>query len=450
MHDLSRKLSSDLYIPSPKGLDYFPFQKAGIEYCYENKNHNTLIGDEPGLGKTIQFIGFCNLVGAMNILVVCPASLVLNWAREIEKWHTGNPTIQVISSGNQTLNPTIDVHIVSYSLTINKKIQAFLQRKRPDAMTIDEVHYLKNPEAKRTQATYTSSGNIVQGASNVIALSGTPIINRPKEIYETIRALCFKAINYMEYETFALRYCGAYYDQMGFHDDGASNLPELGRRLRGDFMVRRKKVDVLKDLPGKTIQLVSLHQSTQAKRLVKEMNKFDIEKAANMKGVAITFEGISEMRRELGVEKVPAVLEYVKTQLESGRRKIVLFGYHQEVLVLLAEGLEEYGSVLMYGKTPKMARQGIVDRFQTDPECRVFVGNIITCGEGITLTASDYLCFAEPSWVPGQNDQVIDRVHRIGQVNGVLAEFLIYEESLDENVLRSQSRKKKNINQVME
>jgi len=450
MHDLSRKLSSDLYIPSPKGLDYFPFQKAGIEFCYENKNHNTLIGDEPGLGKTIQFIGFCNLVGALNILIVCPASLVLNWAREIEKWHTGNPTIQVISSGNQTLNPSIDVHIVSYSLTINKKIQAFLQRKKPDAMSIDEVHYLKNPEAKRTQAVYTSGGNIVQGASHVIALSGTPIINRPKEIYETIRALCWKAINFMEYETFAMRYCGAFYDQSGFNDDGASNLPELGHRLRGDFMVRRKKVDVLKDLPGKTIQLVSLAQTREARRLVKEMNQFNAEEIIRMKGVAIHYEGLSSMRRELGVEKVPAVIDYIKNVLDGGRKKVVLFGYHQEVLVLLAEGLEKYGSVLMYGKTPKMARQGIVDRFQNDPECRVFVGQIITCGEGITLTAADYLAFAEPDWVPGRNDQAIDRIHRIGQVNGVLAEFLIYDESLDENVLRSQTKKKKNINQVME
>lgn len=450
MHELSRKLSSDIYIPAPKGLDYFPFQKAGIEFAYSNKNHNTLIGDEPGLGKTIQFIGFCNLVGAMNILVVCPASLVLNWAREITKWHLGKPSIQVITSGKQRLNPTKDVHIVSYSLTINKDIQAFLQRKKPDAMTIDEVHYLKNPEAKRTQSIYTSSGNIVDGASHVIALSGTPIINRPIEIFETVKKLCHKAIDYMEYEAFAMRYCGGYYDQMGFHDDGATNLPELGHKLRGDFMVRRKKVDVLKDLPGKTIQLVTLNQSTQARRLVKEMNKFDVEEVIKMRGVAITFEGISEMRRELGVEKVPAVIEYIKTVLDGGRKKVVLFGYHQEVLVLLAEGLEEYGSVLMYGKTPKMARQGIVDRFQNDPQCRVFVGNIITCGEGITLTASDYLAFAEPSWVPGQNDQVIDRVHRIGQVNGVLAEFLIYEESMDENVLRSQSKKSKNITQVME
>jgi len=449
MIELSRKLSSDLYIPAPKGLDYFPFQKAGIEYCFRNPNHNTLIGDEPGLGKTIQFIGFCNLVGAINILIVCPASLVLNWAREIKKWHVGNPTIEIIFSGKQKLNPKIDVHIVSYSLIINQEVNAFLQRKRPDAMSIDEVHYLKNPKAKRTKAAYIDSGNLVDGASHVIPLSGTPIINRPIEIYETIRKLCPQAIDFAEYEPFAMRYCGGYYDQMGFHDDGASNLKELGQKLRSGFMVRRKKTEVLLDLPDKIVQLVSLNPSPESLRLVKEMNKFDVEKVIRMKGVAMTFEGISEMRRELGVSKVPAVLEYIKNQLDSGREKVVVFAHHQEVLVLLAEGLEEYGSVLLYGKTPKMTRQTLVDRFQNDPTCRVFVGGIIPCGEGITLTASDYLCFAEPSWVPGQNAQVIDRVHRIGQLRGVLAEFLIFEESMDENILRSSGKKQKSIEEIM-
>lgn len=449
MHELSRKLSSDIFIPSPEGLDYFPFQNAGIEFCYLNRNHNTLIGDEPGLGKTIQFIGYCNLVGALNILVVCPASLVLNWAREITKWHVGKPTIEIITSGKQDPNPSIDVHIVSYSLTINKKIQAFLQRKKPDAMTIDEVHYLKNPEAKRTKSIYVDAGNLVDGASNVIVLSGTPIVNRPIEIFETVKKLCHKAIDYMEYESFAMRYCGGYYNQLGFHDDGASNLKELGMKLRGDFMVRRKKSEVLLDLPEKIVKVVYLNQSPDAKRIVKEMRKFDVEELVKKRGVAMTFDGISEMRRELGVSKIAAAVEYFKNMLDSGREKIVIFGYHQEVLVLIAEALEEYGSVLMYGKTPKMSRQGIVDRFQEDPKCRVFVGNIITCGEGITLVASSYLGFVEASWVPGQNHQVIDRVHRIGQTRGVLAEFLTYEESLDENILRSHSRKSKHITEVM-
>jgi len=450
MHELSRKLSSDLYIPSPPGLDYFPFQRAGIEYAYRNPNHNTLIGDEPGLGKTIQFIGYCNLIGAMNILIICPASLTMNWAREMKKWHVGNPTIQIIFSSKQELNPLADVHIVSFSLIINQEVNAFLQRKKPDATSIDEVHYLKNHKAKRTKAAYIDAGNLMDGASNVIPLSGTPIINRPIEIFETVNKLCPQAIDHMNYEQFAIAYCGGYWDREGFHDQGATNLAQLGSKLRGSFMVRRRKEEVLTDLPGKTVNIVYLEPTKEASRLVKEMKKYDIEEIIKFKGVPIHYDGLSTQRRELGEEKVAAAIDYIKNQLDSGRNKVVVFAHHREVLLMLAEGLEEYGVCLLYGGTkPGITRQNLVDDFQTNPLKRVWVGGIGPCGEGITLTASDYLCFVEPDWVPGKNDQVIDRVHRIGQVWAVLAEFLIYEGSLDENILRSSGKKQKNIREIM-
>ena len=448
MRELSYALTTDFQVPSPKGINYLPFQRAGIEFLCKNPNINSLIADPPGLGKTIEAIGFANKLGLENILIVCPASLINNWKNELLKWFLGPTNIQLIISGKQDLDRKCNIHIISYSLVINKEIHKFIQKKGPHLSIYDESQYLKNPEAKRTIAIYAE--NLIADKSRYnIALSGTPIVNRPKEIYATLNALCPQAINNMDYERFAMRYCGGYWDLDGFHDDGATNLNELGRRLRDDFMLRRKKADVLTDLPDKFENVVFLDPDKDSKKIMREMKAFNANEILRMRGVEITFEGLSEMRKDLGLAKVPIAAEYLKTLLEGGRDKIVVFGHHREVLDFLFENMEEYNPVLIHGGTPAIIRQGIVDNFQNDPKYRVFIGGITACGTGITLTASDYIGFIEPSYVPGENEQVIDRIHRIGQKRNVLAEYLLFEDSLDNNIIKSSTRKGLNIMEVM-
>lgn len=448
MRELSYATNTDFKVPSPKGLNYLPFQKAGIEFLCRNPNINSLIADPPGLGKTIQAIGFANRFGLENILVVCPASLINNWKREIEKWYLGHKNIQVIISGKQELDRKCNINIISYSLIINREIHKFLQKRGPHLLILDESQYLKNIEAKRTQAIYGKK-LIADKSRYVIPLSGTPIVNRPKEIYATVNALCPQAINFMAYEPFAMRYCGAYWDLDGFHDDGATNLNELGRRLRDDFMLRRKKEEVLKDLPDKFVNTVYLDPDGNAKRIIKEMSTFSAEEILKKSGVATSFEGLSTMRKDLGLAKIPMAIEYLKTVLDGGRDKICVFAHHREVLDGLYEAFAEYHPIMIHGGIPKNFRQSYVDSFQEDKKHRIFLGSITACGTGITLTASDYLAFVEPSYVPGENEQVIDRIHRIGQKNHVLAEYLLFEDSLDNNIMRSQTRKGLNIMEVM-
>lgn len=448
MRDLSYSLTSNFKVPSPGGLEYLPFQKAGIEFLCKNPNINSLLADPPGLGKTIQTIGFANKLGLENLLIICPASLINNWKNELIKWYLGEHNIQLITGGKQELSKKANINIISYSLVINKEIHKFLQRRGPHLLTLDESQYLKNPEAKRTQAIYNK--NLLADKSRyVLPLSGTPIVNRPKEIYATINALCPQAINYMDYERFAMRYCGGYWDLDGFHDDGATNLNELGRRLRDFFMLRRKKADVLTDLPDKFENVVFLDPDQNSKNIMREMKAFNAHDILRMRGVEITFEGLSEMRKDLGLAKVPIAAEYLKTLLDGGRDKIVVFGHHREVLDYLYETMDSYNPVLIHGGTPAVLRQGIVDNFQNDPKYRIFIGGITACGTGITLTASDYMAFIEPSYVPGENEQVIDRIHRIGQKRNVLAEYLLFEDSLDNNIIKSSTRKGLNIMEVM-
>ena len=180
------------------------------------------------------------------------------------------------------------------------------------------------------------------------------------------------------------------------------------------------------------------------------MSKFDPEELVKLKTAALLHDGLSTMRRELGVLKADPATDYIRNLLDSGTDKVVLFAHHKEVLLTLKEKLKAYSPVLLYGPTPKTERQAIVEKFQSDKDCRVFIGGIIPCGEGITLTAASRVIFAEFSWVPGQNAQCEDRCHRIGQRDSVIVDYLVYPDSLDYNVLKSQSRKSLNIREVMQ
>lgn len=446
----SRKRTSDLTIPSPAGLEYMPFQKAGIDFLIRNPYINGLIADQPGLGKTIQAIGFANYTGFVNLGIICPASMVLKWAEEIKKWHVGNPKIQTILSGNQELDKKVDVHITSFNLAINTGIHKFFQRKRPDVLIIDEVHYLKNWKAKRTRGIYGEK-LLTDKSKYVLALSGTPVVNRPIEIYETINALCPEAINYMNEETFSIKYCEGHWRDREFWNLGASNMKELGERLRSTFMVRRLKKDVLTDLPPKIQDIVYIDPDRNAKRLIKEMSRFESDEILKLRGVTSSFEGLSEMRRDLGLAKVPAAIELSMDRLQT-REKIILFAHHKDVIKELESEFAAKGikTCKIIGGMPAKKKASVEFEFMHDLSVRVFLGSIGACGVGLTLTAADYCLLVEPSWVPGENEQAIDRIHRITQLKHVLADFLFFPRSLDENILKSQTKKARDITQIMD
>jgi SWI/SNF-related matrix-associated actin-dependent regulator 1 of chromatin subfamily A len=442
----SRATQTKLRVPAPLGFSYLPYQAAGVDYLMDIKNG--LIADPPGLGKTIESIGYLNIKALTKVVIVAPASLLANWKKELEAWLIHPAKIQIIKSGKSKLDETADIFIVSYGLTINTTILKFLRySRRHDVLILDESQNLKNEKASRTKAVL-GDGGLKDSADHVLALSGTPIVNRPMELYTIITALCPEAINYMSRFSYGMRYCGGYKGPFGYVFDGASNMKELGERLRSHFMVRRKKSEVLKDLPKVSRKVIYLNQSQAAKKLVKSEVKFNADEIIS-KGAEIAFHGLAEARRELGEEKVKQSIDYIITKLDGGHKKIIVFAHHKKVIEDLEKGLKNYNPAVIKGSTPVGNRQDEVDKFQNDNDCRVFIGNILAAGVGITLTSSSYVIFVEFSYVPGENSQAIDRAHRIGQVNPVLAEFLVYENSLDENIILKHIKKSKVIKKIM-
>lgn len=429
-------------------MPYYPFQAAGIEVMADqlSRRKAVLCADMPGLGKTIESIGVANKMGLKKLLVVCPASLRLNWVREIEKWHEHSLGVDPILSGKDRVDPGRSC-VVSYSLA-----SMIPQDYKPDLVIVDEVHNVKNPEAVRTRVVLGNKNQgylgLVSSGAPVILLSGTPTPNgKPSELWPTLYKLAPDAISHMRYWPFVREFCTWFDDGLTTTITGAKNTKELNVRLRGSgFMVRRDKADVLKDLPQKQYKMVVFPANSSTKKVLQREKDFSVEEILQH-GVPVG-SGLPEIRREMGVAKGAQCLEYIEDLLMEGGDKVVVFAHHLEVVGLLAEGLRRYSPVVITGSTSSKDRQKSVDRFQNDLTCRVFIGNE-AAEEGLTLTAAHDVVMVEPEWVPGKNQQRADRLHRIGQVHGVVIHLLVVERSLDARILSVAAQKAADIEKIL-
>lgn len=431
-------------------LPYYPFQGAGIEFCMDQFNYHNrralLCADEQGLGKTIEAIGVANELNAARLLVVCPASLRLNWAREIEKWHVHNIDANPILDGKIKYDDRV-TNIVSYNL-VDKAVEA---EAKPDFIILDEIHYLKNETSLRTKRVLGNRARGHEGLvhnAKVILLSGTPTPNgKPTEIYPCLSRLAPDAISYMKYWTFVRQYCVWEDDGIQTIIHGAKNKKELFTRLRGSgFMLRRLKKDVLKDLPPKRYKMVVFPQTGETRKIVKQEQNFSVDEVMRFGPQFIS--GMPDLRKQMGVAKAPQCIEYIENHLKGGDDKVVVFCHHIEVVGLLEEALEKYGAVTIYGGTKPKDRQENVDRFQNDPKVRVFIGNE-AAEEGITLTAAHDCMLVEHEWVPGKGDQRADRLHRIGQTEQVTIHLLVVEDSMDAKILTRAAEKAEDIEGIL-
>jgi SNF2 family DNA or RNA helicase len=451
--DLSRATTTDIQVPCPEGIDpdtgkqfaYLPYQRAGIVYAMQRSH--TLIGDEMGLGKTIQGIGISNADPTVkSVLIVCPATPKLNWRREWRKWDVKHLTVGVMDAKSKGLTAT-DVVIINFDVA--KKFQDLLRTRTWDLLIIDEAHKVKNPDAQRTVAILgkkatkkkdKKTGKMIPvpavepiAAKRHAYLTGTPIPNRPVELWPMVERLDPNGLG-KSFWKFANRYCDAKQTKFGWDFNGASNLDELQELLRATFMVRRLKIDVLKDLPPKRRQVVLVEPDAKGRALI-EKEKVAYENVSMKPQDGVTLSEMSRLRKEVAVYKVPFVIEHVDDMLEGGIEKICIFAHHKEVVDAL---MAHYGNaaVKIDGRVTKIEdRQAAVDRFQKDPTCKIFVGSILAAGVAITLTAAAYAVFAEIDWVPGNNSQAEDRIHRIGQTLRVLIQYILLEDSLDANMI---------------
>lgn len=481
----SRAASANITVPVRRGLSYYPYQLAGVRWCMERPS--VLLSDQMGLGKTIQILGFMNADETIKrVLVICPASLTLNWRDEAKRWLVKPTTVQVVSHASQI--PTADrmLLITNFEMLIRGRggnLHGALLSGAWDLIAVDEAHRLCNQhEAKISQAVLgTPPKRLLNGTQTLPVLgilsramrrvlaTGTPFRNRPREMWPLVHAL--DPVHFPNEYEFLMRYCGGedehHRGRRKF--DGSSHLDELQDRLRSKsnngkgMMIRRLKSDVLPELPPKTRQIIALPVPKTAARLVNvELKNYardrsDIEAAlatADMMALRglhveyrsavdklhaagkIAFNRIAALRHEVGRAKAPVVVEHLKSMLDGGLECVLVFAHHHDVIDCLVDGLAKYKPVKITGKETTQQKHDAVRRFQNDTSCRVVVGNIAAAGEGVTLNRASTVVICELTFVPGQIEQVEDRAHRIGQRSAVLVQHLVFDGSVDQRIVK--------------
>ncbi len=442
----SKKAATDEVFPHPEGIDYFPFQKAGISYIVKRPPEikGVLLTDDMGLGKTIQGIGVYNTVPEIKTcLIICPATLKLNWKREFEKWAVKPVKVGVADSKICPL-PEHGYNIVITNYESVGKTNAKLSSIQWDLLIIDEAHYLKNMKTVRYQSIFATNSEKYKPiqSKKLILATGTPIVNCPAELWPLVSAVDPEKWNQKTYWYYMRRYCNVSNNGYGMNYKGAGTddkLNELQDILRQRCMIRRLKKDVLTELPPKIRQVVEIEWDENDDAVVmaigneREFNrhksgsddaielavKAELAKASDSddeyknaieaigERVKIAFEEMAKVRHDTAVAKIPYCIEYIETLLESGQ-KIIIMAHHHDVIHAFAKKwpLE---SVSIYGETKLDDRQKAVDRFQTDENCKLAICSIKAAGVGITLTAASTVVFVELDWVPGNITQAEDR-----------------------------------------
>lgn len=448
--DLKQWIRSNNTLPKlnfPKGLHLYPFQEKGVQYV-ERQKGVALIADEMGLGKTIQAIGWLTLHPELRpAIVICPATIKTNWEREIKKWMPGERIRLVYGRGNGINLSSDQIIIINYDILSNHIEN--LEKIKPKVMIFDECHYIKNMKAMRTKAIRQLGKNI----PHKIALSGTPITNRPGEFFSALNLL--REDLFPSWYKYASRYCEPIYSPFGVDYKGAANTEELHKILTQSIMVRRTKAEVLPDLPSKIRSVLPLDLENRseydaaARDLLEWIEENEGVEAADRAGMAETLVKFEKLKQLAVRGKMKEALQWIHDFIESGE-KLVVFATHHETIDMV---MKEFGdiAVKLDGRDSQNKKQEAVDKFQTDDSIRIFVGNIKAAGVGITLTKSSNTCFLELGWTPGEHDQAEDRVHRIGQeADSVTAWYLLATNSIEEDIADLLDQKRKTLDAVLD
>jgi len=434
----------------PDGEHLMPFQAAGVRYVL--RRQHTLIADPMGLGKTVQALAVCNATEARRILIVCPAAITRQWRTAAMRWL--RPLRQCATNGaaivsGPHIHPTARTVIVSYDRAKKPAVAATLAAADWDVIILDEAHYLRNHSSARTKHILGSWAagrhpGILGRARKVLALTGTPLPNRPLEVYGLARVLDWESIDFMSFDSFKDAFNKYEVVQVTKQDgsiafvrsETVSRLEELQARLRCGFMVRRDKAAAAPQMPAKIYDVLDVG-SRQLEVLVQRERLLDID-VDHLD--TLTFEqqaAVASIRREMGLEMAEAAREVIEDMIESDG-KIVVFCWHLDVVAKLADLFAHHKPQIVTGRHSASQREAAVKAFVGDSECRLFVGNLQAAGTGIDglQRAASSLVILEPSWVPAENEQAIDRLHRVGQANPVLARFLVAEGSISARIIR--------------
>ena len=396
-----------------------------------------------GLGKTRQSaIAMTVAAPAGPYLVICPASVKHNWARELRLALGQDALIRVVGTAPVPEAGYQGWIVVNYDL-LRRDIDALLAH-RLEGIVFDEGHYIKN---HRSQRSVLSRRLVADGAADPVVhvLTGTPLTNRPRDLFPLLQLVGHSLGQ--SFLAFAKRYCDGHKNDYGhWMTGGVSNAPELSVQLQG-IMLRRTK-DAVLDLPAKQRTWIEVDVDEDVReRLNAAVAHFLAEERTERggrRGIAM----FSGARRRLAVAKVEQTLEYVRGAVEQGE-KVILYSCFTHATRRFERALGDL-AVTITGEVPTPKRQALVDRFQNDDSVRVFIGQIHAAGVGINLTAARLVVFNDLDWVPANHWQAEDRAHRIGQTGSVNVTYMVARKTLEEFVRTVLDAKARLVDEVVE
>ena len=418
-------------------------QKEAVQKLVENKKF--ILADDMGLGKTTSTIIAALESGSKKVLIICPATLKINWKREIENY--SDKTVYIAEGKN--FSTDADFVIINYDIIKNfhdtkKKGESQILDANFDLVVVDEAHYIKNATAQRTKLI----NDLVKKVDRLWLLTGTPMTSRPIDYFNLLSLIESPvAKNWMAY---AIRYCQGYQFNVGgrkvWNVMGASNLEELRDRTSG-LTLRRLKENVL-DLPDKIITPVYLRlKSKMYEEIMGEYYDWYDKNPEESKSLTVQFTKLTKIRQVIADEKISQTIELAENIVEQGK-KVIIFCNFTDSLNKICEHFGK-AAVKVDGSMSKPERQHSVDSFQDSDKIKVFVGNIKAAGVGITLTAAEAVIMNDLSFLPSDHAQAEDRAYRYGQKNNVLVYYPIFENTIEGIIYDILNNKKQVIATVM-
>lgn len=444
-------------------VEPYEYQREGI--CFGLQHKRIIIGDEPGLGKTLQSIGIVDTANAYPCLVICPSSLKINWQREFHKF-TDKSAVVLDNNVRTTWGYLLTMGVHQVAIVNYESLRKYFvwdikgdgkQFRLKDvvfcpqitafkSIIIDESHRVKDPS---TQQTIFTKGLSV-GKEWCILLSGTPVVNRPEDLIAQL-SIMSRIGDFGGRAKFMADYCT---DPKDKNATPAVPLSELSKQLYDTCMIRREKAKVLPQLPDKT--RVDLYVE------INNTNEYNLA-AADLAGYLREYTECtdSEIRRKMRMEalvkfmtlrslatkgKVSQAVDFIRTFLDSGKKLIVFCSLH-EIVDDLKGAFPR--AVTVTGRDSAVNKQAAVDAFQNNPDVNLIICSIKAAGVGLTLTASSDVAFVELAWTYADCCQCEDRAHRIGQKDNVTCYYLLGRGTIDHTIYSLIHRKKSIANEIM-
>jgi SNF2 family DNA or RNA helicase len=458
-----------------KGInkELFPFQKEGVSFIHQ-KGGKCLIADECGLGKTVQALEYLDLFPELRpAVVVCPGAVKYNWQKEAWRW-TQDDVIVLEGRQGEKLTDTEDViYVINYEILRNQRKKVvlgvdnegkivkkettlhntgwidFMLKLNPKAVVVDECQRLSNPDSYQTKDVI----RLCRKAKSVIGLSGTPMRNKVADIYTFVNML--EPRLFSSRMNFRKRYCGAKHNGYGWVDTGGTNLAELNKKLTSSIMIRRKKTEVMSQLPTKRRCVVPLEipKNDPYWKAEKDFIKWykstgvsaeQLDRVTKAKALA----EMTTLKRLVAEAKLKSCKEWISDFIYGGE-KLVCFTWHKSILSGIRDRFKDE-CVWIDGSCNARRKQEAVEEFQMNDDITLIVGNIKSAGEGVTLTAASNTATLEFDWIPGTHLQAEDRILRIGQDQACTNYYLVAHGTIEEHFVTVLEKKMRMISKAID